>query len=101
MQKRDNLFQVQTLRSAKLEDLFSNDSSLGFNLKFINHCRQNMQTFCCNPFSFVVIHNSPCGGSSSVGRAPGCGPGGRGFNPRLSPHSKQLKILQKTGFALC
>ena len=25
------------------------------------------------------------GESSSVGRAPGCGPGGRGFEPRLSP----------------
>ena len=25
------------------------------------------------------------GGSSSVGRAPGCGPGGRGFKPLLSP----------------
>ena len=27
-----------------------------------------------------------CGGCSSVGRAPGCGPGGRGFNPHHSPH---------------
>ena len=26
------------------------------------------------------------GGCSSVGRAPGCGPGGRGFEPRHSPH---------------
>lgn len=26
------------------------------------------------------------GGSSSVGRAPGCGPGGRGFKSHLSPH---------------
>ena len=28
------------------------------------------------------------GGSSSVGRAPGCGPGGRGFKSHLSPHKK-------------
>lgn len=27
------------------------------------------------------------GGCSSVGRAPGCGPGGRGFKPRHSPHA--------------
>lgn len=26
------------------------------------------------------------GGRSSVGRAPGCGPGGRGFNPVAHPH---------------
>ncbi len=26
------------------------------------------------------------GGCSSVGRAPGCGPGGRGFEPHRSPH---------------
>ena len=26
------------------------------------------------------------GGRSSAGRAPGCGPGGRGFKPRRSPH---------------
>lgn len=28
------------------------------------------------------------GGSSSVGRAPGCGPGGRGFKSHLSPHKE-------------
>ena len=26
------------------------------------------------------------GGRSSAGRAPGCGPGCRGFEPRRSPH---------------
>ena len=26
-----------------------------------------------------------CGECSSVGRAPGCGPGGRGFDPHRSP----------------
>ncbi len=26
------------------------------------------------------------GGRSSVGRAPGCDPGGRGFEPHRSPH---------------
>ena len=31
------------------------------------------------------------GGRSSVGRAPGCGPGCRGFDPRRSP---QLKITR-------
>ena len=36
------------------------------------------------------------GGRSSVGRAPGCGPGGRGFESRRSP----LKRLQRA-FALC
>jgi hypothetical protein len=29
---------------------------------------------------------SDCGGCSSVGRAPGCGPGCRGFNSHHSPH---------------
>ncbi len=34
------------------------------------------------------------GGCSSVGRAPGCGPGGRGFNPRRSPRVKgSLRFL--------
>ena len=28
-----------------------------------------------------------CGGRSSVGGAPGCGPGGRGFKSLRSPHS--------------
>ena len=27
-----------------------------------------------------------CGGRSSAGRALGCGPSGRGFKPRRSPH---------------
>ena len=27
------------------------------------------------------------GGRSSVGRAPGCGPGGRGFESHRPPHS--------------
>src|SRR6202035_1641978 len=27
------------------------------------------------------------GGCSSAGRAPGCGPGGRGFKPHHSPHA--------------
>ena len=29
---------------------------------------------------------TPCGGHSSVGRAPGCGPGCHGFESRWSPH---------------
>ena len=32
--------------------------------------------------SMVVLR----GGCSSVGRAPDCGSGGRGFNPRHPPH---------------
>ena len=35
------------------------------------------------------------GGRSSVGRAPGCGPGGRGFESRRSP---SRKCLQSAGF---
>ena len=34
---------------------------------------------------FAGGHDRAHGGRSSVGRAPGCGPGGRGFNPRRSP----------------
>jgi hypothetical protein len=34
------------------------------------------------PLHFAVATH---GGRSSVGRAPGCGPGGRGFEPRRSP----------------
>ncbi len=30
------------------------------------------------------------GGRSSVGRAPGCDLGGRGFDPRRSPHIQDL-----------
>lgn len=44
---------------------------------------------------FLLAYFSGCaytrlryGGSSSVGRAPGCGPGGRGFKSHLSPHKK-------------
>ncbi len=32
------------------------------------------------------------GGRSSAGRAPGCGPGCRGFNPRRSPHFSRSDI---------
>ncbi len=38
------------------------------------------------------------GGSSSVGRAPGCGPGGRGFKPLLSPQKFTLRFR---GVFLC
>ena len=44
---------------------------------------------------FLLAYFSGCaytrlryGGSSSVGRAPGCGPGGRGFKSHLSPHKE-------------
>ncbi len=33
-----------------------------------------------------------CGGSSSVGRAPGCGPGGRGFKSHLSPQNFRANV---------
>src|SRR5690348_2310807 len=33
------------------------------------------------------------GGRSSVGRAPGCGPGGRGFEPRRSPHKRHDALI--------
>ena len=35
------------------------------------------------------------GGRSSAGRAPGCGPGCRGFNPRRSPHfsSSDIQVM--------
>src|SRR6478609_9530524 len=31
------------------------------------------------------VHSAPHGGRSSAGRAPGCGPGGRGFESPRSP----------------
>jgi hypothetical protein len=37
------------------------------------------------------------GGYSSAGRAPGCGPGGRGFKPRYSPQEKSR--VQDSGFS--
>ena len=37
-------------------------------------------------FSDILKNPDERGGSSSVGRAPDCGSGGRGFEPRLSPH---------------
>ena len=36
------------------------------------------------------------GGCSSVGRAPGCGPGGRGFKSHHSPH-KEKRTIAATG----
>jgi hypothetical protein len=36
------------------------------------------------------------GGRSSVGRAPGCGPGGRGFEPRRSPHQNNKALEPET-----
>src|SRR5262249_12711747 len=36
------------------------------------------------------------GGGSSVGRAPGCGPGGRGFESRPPPSSRDA-VLKKAG----
>ena len=53
---------------------------------------------------FLLAYFSGCaytrlryGGSSSVGRAPGCGPGGRGFKSHLSPH-KEIPPLSSGGF---
>ena len=40
------------------------------------------------------------GGSSSVGRAPGCGPGGRGFKSHLSPH-KEIPRFRAGFFFFC
>lgn len=37
------------------------------------------------------------GGRSSVGRASGCGPEGRGFNPRRSPHRKARNHADDSG----
>ena len=37
--------------------------------------------------TLLDLPRSRLGGRSSVGRAPGCGPGGRGFEPRRSPLS--------------
>lgn len=39
-----------------------------------------------------------CGGCSSVGRAPGCGPGGRGFKSHHSPHSVPFQALHRRAF---
>src|SRR6185503_4529824 len=36
------------------------------------------------------------GGRSSVGRAPGCGPGGRGFESRRSPLRNPLSVPDRT-----
>ena len=38
------------------------------------------------------------GGRSSAGRAPGCGPGCRGFEPRRSPHlfGKELPTTSRS-----
>ncbi len=40
----------------------------------------------------------PCthGGNSSVGRAPDCDSGGRGFKPRFSPHIARMVELADT-----
>src|SRR5207237_4071027 len=40
------------------------------------------------------------GGGSSVGRAPGCGPGGRGFESHPPPHTKlaRVKVLASRRF---
>ena len=53
---------------------------------------------------FLLAYFSGCaytrlryGGSSSVGRAPGCGPGGRGFKSHLSPH-KEISPLSSGVF---
>ena len=40
----------------------------------------------CKRDRILINRLSFCGGCSSVGRAPGCGPGGRGFKSRHSPH---------------
>lgn len=44
------------------------------------------------------------GGRSSDGRAPGCGPGGRGFESRRSPHSCRSSagdVAGRRGLTLC
>ena len=45
-------------------------------------CGENTLGIFCRIISDVSEH----GGRSSAGRAPGCGPGCRGFEPRRSPH---------------
>ena len=40
------------------------------------------------------------GGRSSVGRAPDCDSGGRGFNPRRPPHLTCLKSIAYSDDAL-
>jgi len=41
------------------------------------------------------------GGRSSVGRAPGCGPGGRGFESRRSPSENPALFLNDEGSGSC
>ena len=45
-----------------------------------------------------MLHKKMDGGRSSVGRAPGCGPGGRGFKSRRSPQIIQLVRLTDLTF---
>lgn len=42
-----------------------------------------------------------CGGSSSVGRAPGCGPGGRGFKSHLSPQKFRVNVRRAVLAGVC
>ena len=43
----------------------------------------------------MTTNTNTRGDSSSVGRAPGCGPGCRGFDPRLSPHKETSQSPHK------
>ena len=43
----------------------------------------------------TVLDSGPHGGRSSAGRAPGCGPGGRGFESPRSPFAEALLGLRR------
>ena len=43
----------------------------------------------------IAVTMVPLGGGSSVGRAPGCGPGGRGFESRSPPSQGRKKTVNE------
>ena len=71
--------QLQSLITTAAQYFFPNQAVINRYKEVLGICR--------------IIAFAKHGGRSSAGRAPGCGPGCRGFEPRRSPHIFKLMNL--------
>ena len=73
---------------ATAQKIFDEKLSVRETEKLVKKIQKEKCKFLLAYFSGCAYTRLRYGGSSSVGRAPGCGPGGRGFKSHLSPHKE-------------
>ena len=56
--------------------------------RLLRECRRESRGEWSKPWAASLVDSGSRGGRSSAGRAPGCGPGGRGFESPRSPSEK-------------